>query len=253
MMPDALHTPKSCRSIAESDRGYALRRCFGYCVGVLRTRPNGFSARVRTLAVLAAALAPLACKGTTSNAQEASVKAPAALAASKAGPNAKIVFDTSFGDIEVELFRDKAPKGVANFLRYAEEKLYDGTVFHRILPNFVVQGGGFEPDLTKKKTYEPLQNEADNGLKNERGTLSWARTPDPNSATNQFYINLKDNPALDHQDKSPRGWGYAVFGRVTKGLDIADKISQVPTRPNGQHFNFPADPVVVRSVRMLQR
>lgn len=210
-------------------------------------------ARARSALLIIAALAPLACKGPASNAQESAVKAPSARPAPAAGPNPKVVFETSFGDVEIELFRDKAPKGVANFLRYAEEKLYDGTVFHRIIPSFVVQGGGFEPDLTRKKTYEPLQNEADNGLKNERGTLAWARTPDPNSATNQFFINLKDNPALDHKEKTQRGWGYAVFGRVTKGLEIADKISQVPTRPNGPHFNFPADPVLLRGVKVIQK
>jgi cyclophilin family peptidyl-prolyl cis-trans isomerase len=210
---------------------------------------------MRKLGIVGAAVFVLAvaCKGPQGGASADGKPLAAKPAAAAASSNVKVVLDTSFGDVEVELYRDKAPKGVANFLRYADEKLYDGTVFHRIVRGFVVQGGGFDPDLTRRKTYEPLGNEADNGLKNERGTIAWARTPDPHSATNQFYVNLKDNPALDHRDKSPAGWGYAVFGRVVRGLEIFDKLSEVPTRPNGPHASFPAEPVLLRAVKVLTR
>lgn len=209
----------------------------------------------RSLYTVALILSVLGCKGPTSQAGGSTaqaggeVKAAAAAAAPTVG-NPKVVFDTSFGDIEIELFADKAPKGVKNFLRYVEEKLYDGTIFHRVIPNFVVQAGGFEPTFSKRKTYEPLQNEADNGLKNERGTLCWARTPDPHSATNQFFINLKPNESLDHREKSQSGWGYAVFGKVVKGMDVADKISLTQTTSNGPHQNVPAEPILIRAARL---
>jgi cyclophilin family peptidyl-prolyl cis-trans isomerase len=196
----------------------------------------------------------LGCKGPqvqASDGKAAPSAKPAAAAPAAAAGNPRVVLDTSFGDSEVEFFANKAPNGVKNFLRYANEKLYDGTIFHRVIPNFVVQGGGFDAAMARRKTYEPLQNEADNGLKNEAGTLSWARTPDPHSATNQFYINLKHNVALDHRGKTPQDWGYAVFGKVTKGLEIAQKIAEVPTTRKGGRGDVPVEPIVLRAVRVL--
>jgi peptidyl-prolyl cis-trans isomerase A (cyclophilin A) len=142
--------------------------------------------------------------------------------------NHMIRFETTLGDFTIELFEKEAPVAVANFLKYIDDGFFDGTIFHRIVPGFVIQGGGFTEDMTQKKTHPPIKNEADNGLKNERGTLSMARTNDINSATSQFFVNLKDNDFLDHT----RGnFGYAVFARVTEGMDVIDKIAAVEDRP----------------------
>ncbi len=140
-----------------------------------------------------------------------------------------VVFETSEGTFEVECFTDKAPGTCKNFFAYVDAGFYTGTIFHRVIPGFVIQGGGFTEELSKKETRAAIENEADNGLKNKRGTLSMARTPDPNSGTSQFFVNVVDNVALDHRDKSPRGWGYAVFAEVSKGMDVVDKIVAVET------------------------
>jgi peptidyl-prolyl cis-trans isomerase A (cyclophilin A) len=170
----------------------------------------------------------------------------AATAASGADP--VVVMKTSLGEIQIKLYKDKAPLSVANFLAYVNKKFYDGTIFHRIIPTFMIQGGGFTPDMTKKPTAPPVKNEAQNGLKNTRGTLAMARTADPNSATAQFFINTVDNPGLDYP--KPDGAGYAVFGEVISGLDVVDKIKAVPTGTKDGMQNVPNEPVVIESVRL---
>lgn len=144
-----------------------------------------------------------------------------------------VVLETDLGTIEIELDAAKAPKTVENFLTYVDEKAYDGTLFHRVIPGFMIQGGGFDSEYNQKKTHAAIRNEADNGLKNTRGTIAMARTSAPHSATNQFFINVADNPALDFTEKSTQGWGYAVFGKVTSGMDVADKIVAVETGAAG--------------------
>ncbi len=152
--------------------------------------------------------------------------------------NPKVNMQTNKGLIVIELYPDQAPQSVANFLAYVDAGFYDGTIFHRVIPDFMIQGGGFTADLEKKATRDPIPNEADNGLKNERGTLAMARTNDPNSATAQFFINHKDNAFLDHSGKNSRGWGYAVFGSVTDGMSVVDAIATTPTGAKGM---FPKD------------
>ena len=156
---------------------------------------------------------------------------------------------TSQGTVQIELYQDKAPKSVENFLQYAKDGFFNGTVFHRVIPGFMIQGGGFTPDLKQKETRAPIQNEAKNGLKNEIGTLAMARTNDPHSASAQFFINLKDNSFLDYPGRD--GWGYAVFGKVVQGLDIVQKIATVPTGNVGPHQNVPTTPVLIESVKLL--
>jgi len=150
----------------------------------------------------------------------------------------KLSMKTNFGEIILELDRDKAPKSVDNFIRYAEDGLYNGTIFHRVIKNFMIQGGGYSADYIKKTTYSPIKNEADNGLKNDRGTIAMARTSDPNSATSQFFINVVDNDFLNFTSPTIQGWGYAVFGKVVKGMDVVDKIRDIPTGRGGP---FPRD------------
>jgi peptidyl-prolyl cis-trans isomerase A (cyclophilin A) len=159
-----------------------------------------------------------------------------------------IRFETTLGDFTVEFFEKEAPLSVANFLRYIDDGFFDGTIFHRIVPGFVIQGGGFTEDMTQKKTHPTVKNEADNGLKNSRGTLSMARTSDINSATSQFFVNLKDNDFLDH---SRGNFGYAVFARVTKGMDVVDKIAAVETGKRRGFDDVPVEPVIMKSVRRL--
>ncbi len=151
----------------------------------------------------------------------------------------KVVIETSKGAMEAELFEDKAPKTVANFLRYVDEKFYDGTIFHRVIPGFMIQGGGFTPDMEQKKTREPVVNEARNGLRNERGTLAMARTSVVDSATCQFFVNHRDNGFLDFSAPTMQGWGYAVFGKLTDGYDVLDKIAAVETGRSGYFENVP--------------
>jgi cyclophilin family peptidyl-prolyl cis-trans isomerase len=154
-------------------------------------------------------------------------------------------FQTSLGSFTVELHSEDAPVSCENFLRYVDEGHFDGTVFHRVIPGFVIQGGGLTADLKQKKTHAPIKNEADNGLRNRRGTLSMARTNDISSATSQFFVNLKDNASLDHRSGN---FGYAVFGRVSAGLDIVDQIAAVETHSQGHHDDVPVEPVVLESV-----
>ena len=157
-----------------------------------------------------------------------------------------IQFETTLGDFTIELFEKEAPQTVVNFLAYVDEGFFDGTIFHRIVPGFVIQGGGFTEDMSQKETKAPIKNEADNGRKNERGTLSMARTNDVNSATSQFFVNLKDNEFLDHQ----RGnFGYAVFARIASGMDVIDKIAAVETARRRGFDDVPVDAVIMTSVR----
>jgi peptidyl-prolyl cis-trans isomerase A (cyclophilin A) len=161
-----------------------------------------------------------------------------------------IRFETTLGEFTIELFEKDAPVTVANFLKYVDDGFFDGTIFHRIVPGFVIQGGGFTEDMTQKRTHPPIKNEADNGLKNERGSLSMARTNDINSATSQFFVNLKDNDFLDHK----RGnFGYAVFGRVIRGMDVIDKIAAVETGRRRGHEDVPLEAVVMTSARRLAK
>ena len=160
----------------------------------------------------------------------------------------KVKLATSAGDIVIELDAAKAPKTVANFVEYVKAGHYDGTVFHRVIPNFMIQGGGFTATLDQKETRGTIKNEAGNGLKNERGTIAMARTADQDSATSQFFINIADNAFLDH---GQRDFGYAVFGKVVKGMDVADKISQVQTHNVGPYQNVPSKPVVILSAKVL--
>ena len=160
-----------------------------------------------------------------------------------------VELQTGQGVITIEFDAAKAPKTVENFLKYAKDGHYNGTIFHRVIPGFMIQGGGFDKEMKEKPTGAPLINEGKNGLKNLRGTIAMARRADPNSATAQFFINHKDNPSLDYPQ--PDGAGYAVFGKVTKGIEVVDKIAQVPTGNWGMHQNVPVTPVVIESVKIL--
>jgi cyclophilin family peptidyl-prolyl cis-trans isomerase len=165
--------------------------------------------------------------------------------------NPQIEMKTSMGTLTIELFADKAPKTVENFLQYAKDGHYAGTIFHRVIDGFMIQGGGFEPGMKQRPARDPIKNEADNGLKNETGTLAMARTSDPHSATAQFFINVADNTFLNHTSASPHGWGYAVFGKVTKGMDVLQRIAKVPTDNIGMYQNVPTQPVIIESVNVL--
>jgi peptidyl-prolyl cis-trans isomerase B (cyclophilin B) len=156
-----------------------------------------------------------------------------------------VTLHTSAGTIRLELDADKAPLTVANFLEYVRAGHYDGTIFHRVIDSFMIQGGGFEPGMTQKKTRDPITNEADNGLKNRHYTIAMARTPDPHSASAQFFINTADNEFLDFSSPTPRGWGYCVFGRVVEGQDVVDAIGKVKTTSRAGHQDVPAEDVVI--------
>jgi len=172
--------------------------------------------------------------------------------AQEKGANPMVLFKTTMGSFKVELYPDKAPITVKNFLAYVDKKFYDGTTFHRIVPGFVIQGGGFDKDMNKKPTSAPIANEATNGLKNSKGTLSMARTPDINSATSQFFVNLVDNAALDHTGTGPSQFGYAVFAKVVEGFGVIEKIAAVKTVTKGQYQGVPATPVVITSVTRIE-
>ena len=159
-----------------------------------------------------------------------------------------VTLHTSMGDITLELDAEKAPKTVENFLHYARDGFYDGTVFHRVSDNFMIQGGGLTADLEQKRTREPVANEANNGLKNTVGTIAMARTNDPHSATAQFFINVSDNHFLDHSSPTPQGWGYAVFGRVVTGMDVVDRIRAVATGNRGYHQDVPRETITIERV-----
>jgi len=159
-----------------------------------------------------------------------------------------ITLHTNYGEIVLELDFEKAPKTAANFKQYAEDGFYDGTIFHRVIDNFMIQGGGFNEEMQQKPTKEPVANEADNGLKNNEGTIAMARTMDPHSATAQFFINVKDNDFLNHTRKDAQGWGYCVFGKVTGGMDVVGKIKKVKTGSAGHHQDVPVETVIIEKV-----
>ena len=162
-----------------------------------------------------------------------------------------VIIRTTFGDIKLELDAEKAPITVANFLEYARAGFYDGTIFHRVINNFMIQGGGFDTSMVQKAVRKPIQNEADNGLKNDFGTIAMARTTDPHSATAQFFINVKDNDFLNHSGKNMQGWGYAVFGRMVDGEDVLEKIRNVKTASSRGHQDVPVDSVIIESVEVI--
>jgi cyclophilin family peptidyl-prolyl cis-trans isomerase len=168
--------------------------------------------------------------------------------AAAADKNPVVVVNTSLGNFKVELYPDKAPTTVKNFLNYVDTKFYDSTVFHRVIPSFMIQGGGFEPGMKEKEAGKPIKNESANGLSNARGTLAMARTPEPDSATAQFFINVKDNPFLDRAKAADRV-GYCVFGKVIDGMDVVDKIKDVETGRRGGHDDVPRQDVVIQSAR----
>ncbi len=163
-----------------------------------------------------------------------------------------VVLHTNFGDIKLDLDAEKAPKTVANFIEYANSGHFNGTIFHRVIDGFMIQGGGFEPGMVQKSTRMPIDNEADNGLKNETGTIAMARTMDPHSASAQFFINVKDNHFLNHSGKTSDGWGYCVFGKVTEGMDIVNKIKGVKTTFRAGHQDVPVEDVVIESAEVLE-
>lgn len=163
----------------------------------------------------------------------------------------KVTMETSMGTISLELNDEKAPETVANFVGYAKAGHYDGTIFHRVIDGFMIQGGGFTKDMNQKPTGEPIRNEAMNGLKNRRGTIAMARTMVVDSATSQFFINLVDNDFLDFQSPTPQGFGYAVFGQVVDGMEVVDRIAKVRTGFSGPHQNVPEDPILIKKVSVL--
>ena len=174
-----------------------------------------------------------------------------AFAADDAATPPRVLLETSEGKITIELAAKEAPLSVANFLDYVKAGFYNGTIFHRVIPNFMIQGGGFTADMGQKETRGNLKNEADNGLKNLRGTVAMARRAEPDSATAQFFINLTGNDFLDHQNNTPAGYGYAVFGHVTEGMEVVDKIAATTTTSVGPMSDVPAQPIVIKSATLL--
>ena len=167
-------------------------------------------------------------------------------------PTAHVTIATTVGHMTLGLDADNAPKTVENFLAYATSGFYDGTIFHRVINNFMIQGGGFTTDMEQKPTQAPVDNEANNGLKNERGTIAMARTQDPHSATAQFFINVQDNDFLNHTGENMQGWGYTVFGKVTQGEEVLDKIRSVQTGSQGGHQDVPTDPIIIESISVTE-
>jgi cyclophilin family peptidyl-prolyl cis-trans isomerase len=175
--------------------------------------------------------------------------AACALPALAADP--RVELKTNRGAIVLELYPDKAPKTVANFLQYVKDGHYNGTVFHRVIDGFMIQGGGFDKDMRQKQTRPPVPNEAGNGLRNDVGTIAMARTPDPHSASAQFFINVKNNDFLNYKEPTPQGYGYTVFGKVVSGMDVVDRIAKAPTGNAGGHQNVPREPIVIESASVL--
>jgi cyclophilin family peptidyl-prolyl cis-trans isomerase len=192
------------------------------------------------------------------NAQESATK-PAEvkgnqsnISGEKMSTNPMIKMETNKGSITIELYADKAPISTENMVNYVKDAFYDGLIFHRVIPGFMIQGGGMNPDMSEKSTKPQIQNEANNGLKNDRGTLAMARTNIPHSASSQFFINLKNNDFLNHSSETTQGWGYAVFGKVTEGMDIVDVIAGVRTGNHGGHGDVPLEAVVIKSMTVIK-
>lgn len=183
---------------------------------------------------------------------EAEHKNPVIKAKKKGASKVIVNMKTNMGTIVLELDAEKAPVTVENFVNYAKEGFYNGTIFHRVIPNFMIQGGGFEPGMGQKQTKDPIKNEADNGLKNDLGTIAMARTPDPHSASSQFFINTKDNDFLNFSAPTAHGWGYAVFGKVTEGLDVVQSIEKVKTGSAGMHQDVPVEDVIIEEVSIVE-
>jgi len=203
----------------------------------------------RFFLLLAAFIGFLSFNVSAADAPKAEAK-PAATEAISAAP--RVMFETSLGNIVVELDPKAAPKTVENFLQYVRDKHYDGTIFHRVIPNFMIQGGGFSTDYTQKATRAPVENEAANGLKNTKGTLAMARTGAPHSATAQFFINTKDNDFLNYSAPTPQGYGYTVFGKVVEGMDVVEKIEKTPTGSGGPfRSDVPREVVLIKQARLL--
>ena len=163
-----------------------------------------------------------------------------------------IIFNTNHGPISIELNSEKAPKSAENFLQYAKKGFYNGTIFHRVIDGFMIQGGGFEPGMSQKSNHDPIDNEADNGLSNLTGTLAMARTAEPHSATSQFFINVSDNFFLDHRGKTAQGWGYAVFGKVVDGMDVVNKIKSCQTTSRAGYQDVPIDDIIIESTDVTE-
>lgn len=217
----------------------------GFYAGISRLALKLLLVAVLVPAVLVSA----ACKQKDNSAENTAQSAPAGDTSETQGGNPVVIISTSKGDIKVELFKNEAPITVENFLSYVNDGFYDGTIFHRVIPNFMIQGGGFTPDFVQKETKAPIKNEATNGLKNDRGTLAMARTQVVDSATSQFFINIVDNDFLNN---GARDYGYAVFGKVTDGMDVVDAIAGVPTANKGMHGNVPTEDVVIESVKVVE-
>ena len=166
--------------------------------------------------------------------------------------NPVVLLETTSGDILIELYPDKAPKTVENFLQYVDSGFYKNTIFHRVIPGFMIQGGGYTIRMDEKETQAPIENEANNGVSNERGTIAMARTMDPHSATAQFFINLVDNEFPDFKSESLQGWGYCAFGKVTEGMDVVDKIAKVKTKSQGPHDDVPVDLVIITNASRFE-
>ncbi len=204
---------------------------------------------LHTVRTLVAAVALVAVGASCPAQQEAMAPNSAETVVAQKEKAPMLIMETSLGNVTIELWPDKAPVTVENFLKYVDEKFFDGTIFHRVIPGFVIQGGGMTAQMSQKKTHAPIKNEATNGEKNLRGTLSMARTQVVDSATSQFFVSLKDNGFLDHTSPTPQGFGYAVFGKVVKGMDVIDKIAQVKTGNHGMHQDVPVEPVLIKSLR----
>ena len=205
------------------------------------------------LRLLACTLALTAIVPATAGAQPAAPSTPSTTEGTKPmSTTPRVKLQTNQGAIVITLDAEKAPKTVENFLSYVKSGFYDGTIFHRVIDGFMIQGGGFEPGLKQKPTQAPIENEANNGLKNDKYTVAMARTSDPHSATAQFFINVADNDFLNFTAPTPNGWGYAVFGKVTEGTDVVDKIKGVKTGNSGFHQNVPVEDVVIEKAEILE-
>ena len=207
---------------------------------------------IAPLHVLLPALLAVSVSACAAQKEPKAETAPAAQPTTTSSSMPRVTLSTNMGDIVVELNPAKAPLSSANFIEYVQSGQYNGTIFHRVIDNFMIQGGGFDQNMQQKPTRAPIQNEANNGLKNTRGTIAMARTGDPHSASSQFFINVKDNAFLDHTSPTPQGWGYTVFGKVVEGMDVVDKIKVVQTGNMGGHQNVPTQPIVINQAVLLK-
>ena len=207
---------------------------------------------IAPLHVLLPALLAVSVSACAAQKEPKAETAPAAQPTATTSSMPRVTLSTNMGDIVVELNPAKAPLSSANFIEYVQSGQYNGTIFHRVIDNFMIQGGGFDQNMQQKPTRAPIQNEANNGLKNSRGTIAMARTGDPHSASSQFFINVKDNAFLDHTSPTPQRWGYTVFGQVVEGMDVVDKIKVVQTSNMGGHQNVPTQPIVINQAVLLK-